>query len=170
MSNEYLLVDGYNIIHAWSELKTIADENLDAARQKLIHILSDYQGYKQINIIIVFDAYNIKDSVTRQYKFNNVDIVYTKEAETADRFIEKTVHRIGKTKRVRVATSDKLEQIIILGKGATRLSARELKEELETLKKKQYQKYESKLPIKNNMLEDNVAPEIKEWMENFRRQ
>ncbi len=170
MNGEYLLVDGYNIIHSWSELKVIADENLDAARQKLLHILSDYQGYKQINIIVVFDAYKRKDGNTRQLKYNNIDIVFTKEAETADHFIEKTVNKIGKIKKVRVATSDALEQTIILGKGATRLSARELKNEIDNFKKKQHQKYKDKLPIKNNMLEDNVPPEIKKWMEEFRRQ
>lgn len=91
MNDEYLLVDGYNIIHSWDELKTIAYENLDAARQKLLHILSDYQGYKQINIIVIFDAYKVKGGVTKKLKYNNIDIVYTKEAETADHFIEKTV-------------------------------------------------------------------------------
>lgn len=170
MNDEYLLVDGYNIIHAWSELRKIAKEDLEGARQKLIHILSDYQGYKQINVIVIFDAYRIKGGTGEQYRYNNVDIVYTKETETADHFIEKVAHKIGRTNKVRVATSDRLEQIIILGKGATRVSARELQIEINELKKLQRQKYIENRPPKNNPLEDNLPSDILEWMEKFKRQ
>lgn len=170
MSDEYLLVDGYNIIHTWQELKSIAKDDLDGARQKLIHILSDYQGYRQINIIVVFDAYNVKSATETKYRYNNIDVVFTKESETADHFIEKTTNIIGKTKKVRVATSDALEQIIILGKGATRISARELKKEINLCKKNQRQEYIDTRPLKNNPIEDNLPLDIKLWMENFRRQ
>lgn len=170
MNDEYLLVDGYNIIHAWGELRAIAGEDLESARQKLINIMEDYRGYKDINIIIVFDAYKLKGNIGKKYRYNNIDIVYTKEAETADRFIERITDKIGRIKKVRVATSDALEQIIILGKGATRLSARELKQEIDFSKKRQREKYIEKHPPKNNLLEDNLPPDIKKWMEDFRRQ
>lgn len=171
MNDDYLLVDGYNIIHAWSELKVFVDRNdLDGAREKLLHMMSDYQGCKQINIIVVFDAYNIKGSSIRQFKYNNIDVVYTAEAETADRFIEKITHKIGRINRVQVATSDALEQVIILGKGATRLSARELHQEIKLAKKRQREIFIQNKPPKNNMLEDNLPEDIRQWMENFRRQ
>ena len=121
---EYLLVDGYNIIFAWDELKEIAKDNLDAARRSLADILSNYQGYKKCNIILVFDAYKVKGNPGSVQKYHNINIVFTKEAETADSYIEKTTYEIGKKYRVRVATSDALEQVIILGHGAERVSAR----------------------------------------------
>lgn len=170
MNDEYLLIDGYNIIHSWSELKVIADKDLEGAREKLLSILEDYQGYTKINIVVIFDAYKLKGGTGKQCKHNNINVVYTKEAETADHFIEKLTHKIGRTQKVKVATSDALEQIIILGKGATRLSARELQNEIKLSKKKQREKYIEKRPPKNNMLEDNLPPEIRQWMEDFRRQ
>lgn len=120
---EYLLVDGYNIIFAWEELAELAKENLESARMKLIDIMCNYQGYKKCRLIVVFDAYKVKGGKGEVEKWNNIDVVYTKEAETADMYIEKVTHEIGKKHRVRVATSDNLEQIIILGHGALRLSA-----------------------------------------------
>lgn len=170
MNDEYLLVDGYNIIHSWSELKAIADDDLESARQKLVNILADYQGYNKINIIVIFDAYMVKGSKGKKYKYGNVDVVFTKEAETADHFIEKVTHKIGKIKNVKVATSDKLEQIIILGGGATRISAKELLEEINTSKKSQHKRYIDKRPPKENLLEDRLSPEMREWMEKVRRQ
>ena len=127
---EYLLVDGYNIIHAWSELKELAEESMDAARGKLIDILSNYQGYKGNVVIIVFDAYKVDGGVRNVEKHGNINVVFTKEAETADQYIEKITHEIAKDNRVTVATSDALEQIIIMGKGAYRLSAYDLMEEI----------------------------------------
>ncbi len=120
---EYLLVDGYNIIFAWDELKAIAKDNMDAARRALADILSNYQGYKKCNVILVFDAYRVKGNPGSAERYHNINIVFTKEAETADSYIEKTTYEIGKKYRVRVATSDSLEQVIILGHGAERVSA-----------------------------------------------
>ena len=135
LGDEYLLVDGYNIIFAWDELKELAKDNLNMARDRLIDILCNYQGFKQCNLILVFDAYKVKGNVGSAEKIHNINVVYTKEAETADMYIEKITHEIGKKHRVRVATSDNLEQIIILGNGATRLSANELLQEVKLAEK-----------------------------------
>ena len=127
---EYLLVDGYNIIFAWESLKALAADDLEAARERLIQMLSNYQGFRKCEVILVFDAYKIKGHATEIIRRGNIDVVYTKEAETADSYIEKTSHVLTKEHRVRVATSDGLEQIIILGNGAGRISAREFEAEM----------------------------------------
>ena len=128
---EYLLVDGYNIVFAWDELKAAAKENLDAARQMLMDILSNYQGFKKNVVILVFDAYKVPRSVQDVTRYHNIYVVYTKEAETADAYIERATYEIGKHHRVRVATSDGAEQLIILGHGALRLSASTFRAEVE---------------------------------------
>ncbi len=132
---EYLLVDGYNIIFAWDELKKAAEENLDLARSMLINMLCNYQGFRQCSLILVFDAYKVKGSVGEVEKVNNITVVYTKEAETADTYIEKATHDLSKEHRVRVATSDNLEQTIILGNGAYRISASEFYDEIKRTEK-----------------------------------
>jgi len=128
---EYLLVDGYNIIFAWEQLKSLAKVNIDAAREALIEILSNYQGYRRCHVIVVFDAYKVKGGERHFERHENVDVVYTKEAETADTYIEKTTHDLGRECYVRVATSDRLEQMIVLGNGAFRVSAKEFLLEIE---------------------------------------
>ena len=130
---EYLLVDGYNIIFSWDELNALAKESLDAARHKLMDILCNYQGYQKCNLILVFDAYRVPGSPGSIEQYHNIHVVYTKEAETADMFIEHVTHEIGKGRRVRVATSDGMEQIIILGHGALRVSARMFHEEVQNV-------------------------------------
>ena len=132
---EYLLVDGYNIIFAWDELNALAKESLDLARHKLMDILCNYQGYQKCNLILVFDAYRVPGSPGSIEQYHNIHVVYTKEAETADMFIEHVTHEIGKDRRVRVATSDGMEQIIILGHGALRVSARMFHEEVQNVEK-----------------------------------
>ncbi len=131
---EYLLVDGYNIIFAWEDLRELAAVNIDSARDKLMDELCNYQGYLGNTLILVFDAYKVKGNPGSVMKYHNIYVVYTKEAETADQYIEKTVHEIGKKYSVTVATSDALEQMIIWGSGATRLSARGLREAMEQTK------------------------------------
>ena len=132
---DYLLVDGYNIIFAWDELKKLAAEHLDAARKKLCDLLCNYQGYRKCRVILVFDAYKVKGGLGSVEKYHNITIVYTKEAETADAYIERATYEIGRQHRVRVATSDGPEQIIILGHGALRLSASAFHEELMEVQK-----------------------------------
>lgn len=127
---EYLLVDGYNVIFAWDELREISENSLEDARTALIDILSNYKGFCQREIIVVFDAYRVKGSRREVERVGNIDVVYTKEAETADMYIEKVTHELSKNHRVRVATSDNLEQVIILGGGALRMSAAELRAEV----------------------------------------
>ncbi len=128
--DEFLLVDGYNIIFAWEFLKELAEENLLSARDKLIQIMQNYQGYVGVNLILVFDAYKVKGGTTSVEKHHNITVVYTKEAETADMYIERVTKKIAKDNKVRVATSDAMEQCIILGHGATRVSARTFFEEV----------------------------------------
>ena len=128
---EYLLVDGYNIIFAWDELKAMAAENLDAARKALCDLLCNYQGYRKCEVIAVFDAYKVKGGQGSVEKYHNIHVVYTREAETADAYIERTTYELGKRHRVKVATSDGPEQLIILGHGALRVSASAFREEME---------------------------------------
>ena len=128
---EYLLVDGYNIIFAWEELKRLVETNVEGARGKLADVLCNYQGWRKCTVILVFDAYKVEGGRGEVLKYHNIYIVYTKEAETADQYIEKTVRRIAHSADVTVATSDGLEQVIILGQGARRMSAAGLREEVE---------------------------------------
>ena len=128
---EYLLVDGYNVIFAWDDLKSLAAVNIDSARDKLIDIMSNYQGYVGCELILVFDAYKVKQNPGSITKHGNIHVVYTKEAETADMYIEKTTHELGRKYKVTVASSDGLEQLIIMGQGALRMSSRGLREEVE---------------------------------------
>lgn len=139
---EYLLVDGYNIIFAWEDLRELAAHNIDSARDRLMDILSNYQGYLGNTLILVFDAYKVKGNPGSVQKYHNIYVVYTKEAETADQYIEKTVHQIGHKYQVTVATSDALEQMIIWGSGATRMSAAGLLEAVEAAGRELREKYD----------------------------
>ncbi|MGN0522617.1 MAG: NYN domain-containing protein, partial [Eubacterium sp.] len=132
---EYLLVDGYNVIFSWDRLKELSTDNIEGARNTLINILCNYQGYKKCEVILVFDAYKVKGNTREVEKVNNVNIVYTKEAETADMYIEKVSHKLAKNHKVRVVTSDALEQLIILGNGALRVSSREFLYEVQQAEK-----------------------------------
>lgn len=127
---EYMLVDGYNVIYAWEELKELAEMNIDGARDALIDILCNYQGYRGCEMIVVFDAYRRKDNPGNSYEHQNITVVFTKEAETADQYIEKFAHKNGRDYRVTVVTSDGLEQVIIRGQGCNLISSREFKEEV----------------------------------------
>lgn len=165
---EYLLVDGYNIIFAWDELKELAEINIEAARDKLMDILCNYQGYKKCTLILVFDAYKVEGNPGEVFKYHNIYVVYTKEAETADQYIEKTVRRMDRKYRVTVATSDALEQVIILGQGAQRLSAPGLKEEVELMLKEIRSEFLGKFPEDRNYLFDYLSKDLKKEMEHVR--
>ena len=138
---EFLLVDGYNVIFAWDELRELAEVNIDSARVRLMDRLSNYQGYKKMNLIIVFDAYKVHGNHGNVEKYHNIYVVYTKEAETADQYIAKAVNDIGEGYNVTVATSDSLVQLIIFSKSAIRMSARELKEEIERCEEEMRDRY-----------------------------
>lgn len=126
-----LIVDGYNIIHAWDELNCLIENNLEGARMRLLDILSNYQAFIKHETIVVFDAYKVKGNTGEMFDYHNIHVVYTKEEETADSYIEKLAHRISKDYQLTVATSDGLIQLITRGQNCIILSARELKEEVE---------------------------------------
>ena len=132
---EYLLVDGYNIIFAWEDLKAVARDSLDAARQLLMDLLSNYQGFRKCEVILVFDAYKVKGGVGSVERRGGIYVVYTKEAETADQYIEKVAIRIGRRYRTTVATSDGVIQLIIRSQGCILWSARDFREEIERVGK-----------------------------------
>ena len=165
---EYLLVDGYNIIFAWEDLNELAKVNIEGARNKLMDILCNYQGYKKCTLILVFDAYKVEGGQGSVQKYHNIHVVYTKEAETADQYIEKTVHEIGKKYHVTVATSDALEQVIILGQGADRLSARNLREEIQRMKEEIREDYLEKQKKSGTYLFDHLPEELSDLMEDVR--
>ncbi len=154
---EYLLVDGYNVIFAWEELSRLAEENLESARGKLMDILCNYQGFTNYRIILVFDAYRVKGNPGEVVKHHNIHVVYTKEAETADMYIEKVSHELGRKYRVTVATSDGLEQLIVIGQGAVRMSSRELKEEVERVAGKYRMEYRKGQGGKNSQMRDALG-------------
>jgi predicted RNA-binding protein with PIN domain len=143
---EYLLVDGYNVIFSWEELNELAKVNLDAARSKLMDILCNYQGFKKCILILVFDAYKVKGGLGEVFDYHNIHVVYTKEAETADEYIEKVTHEMARHHHVTVATSDALEQLIILGQGAIRFSANDLKKEITRVRDQIRRDYLEKQP------------------------
>lgn len=143
VKEKYLLVDGYNIIFAWQELKDLAQVNLDGARGKLLDILCNYQAIRKCNLIVVFDAYRLAGHPTEIFEYHNIHVVYTKQAETADRYIERFAHENGKKYDVTVATSDGLEQIIIRGEGCRLLSARDLQEDIGLAEQELLEDYEN---------------------------
>jgi len=163
---KYLLIDGYNIIFAWKHLSKIANENLEEARDKLIGILSDFSGFTEEQIILVFDAYKVNNGFETVTTYNKVKIVYTKERETADSYIEKVAKVISLNYKVRVATADKIESLIILGYGATPLSPEFLLKEVVSFKKEVKKLAEKQ--IKNNLLTDNIDKASLELLEKMR--
>lgn len=162
---EYLLVDGYNIIFSWEELNELAKDNLHAARYSLMEILSNYQGFKKCIVILVFDAYKVKGGVGSIQKYHNIEVVYTKEAETADQYIEKVTHDISKDNHVTVATSDALEQLIIFSQGANRLSANDLKDEILRVNKTIRSEYLEKHSNGRVNIREQFPDEVIEFLE-----
>ena len=175
---EYFLVDGYNVIFAWEELSDLAKVSIAGAREKLQDIMCNYQGFRKCNLILVFDAYrvegheeeivpyhNIHGSIEQ---YHNIHVVYTKEAETADSYIERTAHQIGRKYQVTVATSDGLEQIIIRGQGCAMMSARELKEEINRINQEIRRDYVEQFPGSKNYLFDYVPEELAKHLQEVR--
>lgn len=165
---EYLLVDGYNVIFAWEELKELAKVSIEAARDKLMDILCNYQGYKKCTLILVFDAYKVEGYALEIQKYHNIHVVYTKEAETADQYIEKVVHHIGRKYHVTVVTSDGVEQVITMGQGGTRISSRDFLEEVEYTKKLIEEDNEKQRVSDRNYLFDHADEEFVKKMEDIR--
>lgn len=169
--DEYLFIDGYNIINAWSDLKELKDLSLEAARDKLIEIMGEYQEYAGVKVVIVFDAHLVKGSINKKEIINGIEVVFTKEMETADHYIEKVLDSIGRMKRVKVATSDWTEQQIVLGRGGTRISARELKEEIDKMKRKiQKNTEQNKRQVDNlilSQLDSETLKKLEKWRKNI---
>ncbi len=161
-------MDGYNIIFSWDDLNDLSKGNMDSARTKLADILCDYQGCRKNTVILVFDAYRVEGHPGEILQYKNIYIVYTKEAETADQYIEKTVHEIGKKHHVTVATSDGTEQVIILGQGARRLSARGLLEEILEAKREIREIYMEKRGMSGQNLFENLPEHMARMMEDVR--
>lgn len=159
LKEEYLLIDGYNVIFAWDELKELAQISIDGARGRLLDILCNYQAIKKCNLIVVFDAYRVQGHRTEIVDYHNIHVVYTKEAETADQYIEKFAHENGRKYRVTVATSDGLEQIIIRGQGCSLISARELKEEIGLANESICREYKENQPKVKSYLLDSFQKE-----------
>ena len=165
---DFLLVDGYNIIHDWELLSNLAEISLEFARDKLISMVANYQGFKDIDIIIVFDAHKIRHGQEKVLHYGNVTIVYTQEFETADAYIERTIQNLtnkAKPYRAAVATSDSMEQVIIMAKGALRLSAADFLTEIETAEAEIRRKIAAARPVKNNQLLDNLDAATASWLE-----
>ncbi len=167
---EYLLVDGYNIIHAWPELKELVDGNMDSARMKLLDALSNYQGIRNCQIIVVFDAYRVEGHLEETITYDHMHVVYTREAQTADQYIEKFAHDNQKKYNIAVATSDGLQQIIIRGAGCTLLSAKDLKEEIDRAKEKIKQEHQEAWKQNPNYLMDALSHEEKKRVKEMMRE
>lgn len=166
---EYLFVDGYNIINSWSNLRELSSLNLEVAREELIEIMVEYQHYSDIKIIIVFDAHLVKGNSGKKDNVKGVEVIYTKENETADQFIERKLDDIGRIERVRVATSDWLEQQIVLGRGGTRISARELEIEIFNHKRNMKRKRRTengKNDLLMGRLDEETLKKLNKWAKN----
>lgn len=166
---EYLLVDGYNIIFAWQELNELAQHNIDSARDKLMDIMCNYQGAKKVNLILVFDAYKVSGGQGEVFDYHNIHVVYTKEAETADQYIEKVTHELSRKYQVTVATSDRLEQMIIWGAGARRISAPGFYEEVMNTIQEVRENIEREKPKNKNYLKDHLSRETYEELEKIKQ-
>ena len=166
---EYLLVDGYNIIFAWQELNELAQRNIDSARDKLMDIMCNYQGAKKVNLILVFDAYKVSGGQGEVFDYHNIHVVYTKEAETADQYIEKVTHELSRKYQVTVATSDRLEQMIIWGAGAKRISAPGFYEEVMNTIQEVRENIERDNPRNKNYLKDSLSREAYEKLEKIKQ-
>lgn len=167
---EYLILDGYNVINSWPELKKIMDQGLEVARTELVGMMAEYRAFKGINVIIVFDAYLVKGSTRNKEKLKGIEVVFTKEKETADSYIERLIVELlsNKKNRVSVVTNDWTEQQMVLGGGATRISVREMILEFNRIKNKINKKIE--IPKKqNSTLSDRIDQSILEKLEKFRR-
>ena len=169
MAARYLLVDGYNVIYANKELASLATDNLEIARKKLSDTLCEFKALSRYRIILVFDAHLVSGGVGSVENYHSIKIVFTKEAETADHYIESVAYKLGKKNdQITVATSDVLEQIIILGQGAARISAEDLWAEMAAAKEEVRNRYIRNRPIKKNPIESLLDPETARKLEEMR--
>ncbi len=165
-----MIIDGYNVINAWSVLKELGEVDLEAARDKLIEMMQDYQGYRGHRVVIVFDAHLVRNNTGKVEQVGRMQVVYTKEGETADHYIERLVDINQGHMIIRVVTSDKVEQTIIMGRGAIRISAREMEIEMERMREERNREFIEKTPPKHHPLESRLHPHVLEKLERWRRQ
>lgn len=165
---EYLLVDGYNILYAWDELRELMKVTLDGARHRLMDMLCNYQGYRRCNLIVVFDAYKVAGGTGSVQDYHNIHVVYTKEAETADQYIEKFAHEMGRKYRVTVATSDGLEQVIIRSQGCLLMSASDLAEDMERVSRQIEEDRGNLVKPGKHYLFAGVEKDLAEYLEQVR--
>lgn len=166
---DYLVVDGYNVINSWNDVFDLNKESMEDCRERLLSMLSNYQGYKKINIIVVFDAHLVIGGTEKIENYDKLTVVYTKENETADNYIERFVFKMEDEYRIRVATSDFLEQRLVLHGGGVRMSSRELKEELLSVTKRNRTTSLNNQYNKTNTIMSNVSPELLKKLEEMRR-
>lgn len=166
---EYLLVDGYNIINSWRDIFDLNKETLEECRDKLLNMLSNYEGYKKIKIIVVFDAHLVKRSKKNVEYYDNVVVVYTGENQTADNYIERFVYKYSSLHTIWVATSDYLEQVIVLKNGGVRLTPKELKREIEAINRNMVIDYSKPKSVQKNTIMSNIKPELVNVLEKMRR-
>lgn len=167
IKDEYLLVDGYNIIFAWPELRSLAEDNMDSARNRLLEALMKYQGVRKCRVIAVFDAYRVQGHIEEIIDYGNIHVVYTREAQTADQYIEKFAHDNSKKYSITVATSDGLQQIIIRGSGSAVMSAGELKTEIERVNDSVLKAYQERQISDKNPVKDALPDETRKQMEKY---
>lgn len=166
---EYLLVDGYNIINAWKDIFNLETEPLEECREKLLYMLSNYEGYKKIKIIAVFDAHMVEGSKEKIESYDNIAVVFTGENQTADNYIERFVYKYGNESVIRVATSDYLEQSIVLRNGGARMTPGELRKEIEDARKNMMKDSRKNQFNTRNTVMSNIKPELVEILEKLRR-
>ncbi|NSW89770.1 MAG: NYN domain-containing protein [Firmicutes bacterium] len=166
---EYLLVDGYNIINAWKDVFDLNRESLEECREKLLYMLSNYEGYKRIKIIVVFDAHLVSGSKKKVEKYDNIIVVFTGENQTADNYIERFVYKLGNEHTIRVATSDYLEQTIVLRNGGARMTPRELRKEIEDAHRSMIKDFSKNQYSEKNTIMSNIKPELADLLEKIRR-
>jgi len=165
--DKFLLVDGYNMIFAWADLKELAEDSMTGARTKLLEMLSKYQGIRKYNIIAVFDAYRVQRHHEEVFDYDNIHVVFTREAQTADQYIERFAHDNRNKYDITVATSDGLQQIIIRGAGSALLSARELRQDMDSVNESVLKAYQNKKPLDRNVLSDALSEEAKQQMQDL---
>lgn len=165
-----LIVDGYNIINSWPELKSLEENSLEHSRERLLELLEDYRAYKGIRAVVVFDAHLVRGSMESHERFGGLEVVYTKENETADSYIERFADEVGRLYDILVATSDWLEQQVVLGRGAARISARELHSEIMRSRKGMKETYQLRKSAEKHTIENRINSDIYEKLDKIRRQ
>jgi predicted RNA-binding protein with PIN domain len=165
---EYLVIDGYNVINSWTDVFNLEEDTLEECREKFLDIISNFQGYRKLNIIVVFDAHMVKGSQEKRENYDKVSVVFTREKETADNYIERLVYNLGNTHTIRVVTSDYMEQTIVLSNGGVRVTPAELRQEIQKAERNGRNTLERR-PVNNSPLMSRIKPDLARKLEKMRR-